>query len=94
LRALRPDRILRAFSEEPATSQREKDRRVERSYLRHAGVGVQFGLTILIFVLGGIWLDARLGTSPLFTVLLLLLGFVGATVSLIRRVLGPGKKDE
>jgi len=45
-------------------------------------------------VLGGIWLDARLGTSPLFTVLLLFLGFVGATVSLIRRVLGPGKKDE
>jgi F0F1-type ATP synthase assembly protein I len=38
-------------------------------------------------------LDGRFGTRPLFTVLLLLLGFAGATYSLVRQVLGPNKKQ-
>jgi F0F1-type ATP synthase assembly protein I len=64
---------------------------VERKYLRFAGVGVQFALTILLLTLAGIWLDDRFGTGPLFTVVFLLLAFVGATWSLVRQVLGPGK---
>jgi F0F1-type ATP synthase assembly protein I len=40
----------------------------------------------------GIWVDGWLGVSPLFTVLLFLLGFVGGTWSLVRQVLGPGKR--
>jgi F0F1-type ATP synthase assembly protein I len=40
----------------------------------------------------GIWLDGRLGTRPLFTVVLLLLGFLGGTWSLVRQVLGPNDK--
>jgi F0F1-type ATP synthase assembly protein I len=75
----------------PATYPGEDRRRVERKYLRFAGVGVQFALTILLLTLAGIWLDGRLGTSPLFTVGLLLLGFVGATWSLVRTVLEPDK---
>ena len=67
---------------------------MERKYLRFAGVGVQFALTILILTLGGIWLDDRLGTGPLFTVVGLLLAFVGATYSLVRQVLGPGKSGK
>jgi F0F1-type ATP synthase assembly protein I len=64
---------------------------VERKYLRFAGVGVQFALTIVLLTLAGIWLDGRLDTGVLFTVVFLLLGFVGATWSLVRHVLGPGK---
>jgi F0F1-type ATP synthase assembly protein I len=63
---------------------------VERKYLRFAGVGVQFALTILLLTLAGIWADDRLGTGPLFTVVGLLLAFVGATYSLVKQVLGPG----
>lgn len=77
----------------PATFPGEDRKRVERKYLRFAGVGVQFGLTIVLLTLSGIWLDGRLGTGPLFTVVLLLLGFVGATWSLVREVLGPDKKE-
>jgi F0F1-type ATP synthase assembly protein I len=55
-------------------------------------VGVQFGLTIFLLTLLGIWLDGRLGTRPLFTVVLLLLGFLGGTWSLVRQVLGPNDK--
>lgn len=85
--------ILRAFRGNLRTFPREDQKRVERKYLRFAGVGVQFGLTIFLLTLLGIWLDGRFGTRPLFTMVLLLLGFVGGTWSLVRQVLGPnGKK--
>ena len=77
-----------------ATFPGEDRKRVERKYLRFAGVGVQFALTVLLLTLLGIWLDERLGTGPLFTVVLLLLGFVGATWSLVHQVLGPDKPDK
>jgi F0F1-type ATP synthase assembly protein I len=73
----------------PATLPGDDRNRDERKYLRFAAVGVQYMLTILLLTLFGIWLDGRLGTGWLFTLVLLLLGFVGATVSLIHQVLGP-----
>ena len=41
----------------------------------YAGVGLQFALSIVVFMFAGMWLDRRLGTSPW---LLILLVFVGA----------------
>ena len=81
------------FAREPATFPGDDRKRVERQYFRFAGVGVQYALTILILTLAGIWLDDKLGTAPLFLIVLLLLAFVGATYSLIRQVLGPDKRD-
>ena len=78
----------------PATFPGEDRNRVERKYLRFAGVGIQFALTILLLTLLGIWLDGRAGTGALFTVVFLLLGFVGATWSLVRQVLAPGSSDK
>lgn len=75
----------------PATFPGDDRKRVERQYLRFAGVGIQFALTILLLTLLGIWVDGRLETGELFTVVLLLLGFVGATWSLVKQVLGPDK---
>jgi F0F1-type ATP synthase assembly protein I len=54
-------------------------------------VGVQYAATILILTLLGIWLDDKAGTAPALTVVFLLAGFVGATWSLVRQVLGPTK---
>lgn len=76
----------------PRTFPGDDRKRVERQYLRFAGVGVQYAATILVLTLLGIWLDGRAGTAPLFTVVFLLLAFVGATWSLVRQVLGPGSK--
>jgi F0F1-type ATP synthase assembly protein I len=85
--------ILPPFRGNLTTFPREDPkRRVERKYLRFAGVGVQFGLTIFLLTLLGIWIDGRLGTKPLFTVVLLLVGFLGGTWSLVRQVLGPNEK--
>ena len=80
-----------------ATFPGDDRKRVERQYLRFAGVGVQYAATILVVTLLGIWVDGRAGTGSLFTVVFLLLGFVGATWSLVQQVLGPpskpGKKE-
>ena len=76
----------------PTTFPEDERKRVERQYLRFAGVGVQYAATILVLTLLGIWIDNRAGTAPLFLLVLLLIGFVGATWSLIKQVLGPDKK--
>lgn len=73
----------------PTTFPGDDRKRVERSYLRFAGVGVQYALTILVMTLLGIWLDERAGTAPLFLLVLLLVAFVGATWGLVRQVLRP-----
>ena len=78
----------------PTTFPGDDRKRVEQRYLRFAGVGVQYALTILILTLAGIWLDNKFETSPLFLIVFLLLGFVGATWSLVQQVLGEDKKDE
>ena len=77
----------------PTTLPGDDRKRVERQYLRFAGVGVQYALTILVMTLLGIWLDDRTGTAPLFLLVFLLLGFGGATWSLIQQVLRPDKKQ-
>ena len=85
-----PSRVLRTPSgRKPATLSGDDRGSTERKYLRSAGVGIQFALTILVLTFAGIWLDEWLGTDPLFLVVLLLLGFVGATWSLVNGVLGP-----
>ncbi len=40
-----------------------------RSHLRHAGLGTQLALLMLIGVLGGNWLDEKTGWDPLFLLL-------------------------
>lgn len=44
--------------------------------------GYELALSPVILALIGLWVDHRLGTSPLFTVLAGILGFVGAAVKL------------
>ena len=76
----------------PATLPGDDRHEAERKYLRFAAVGIQFTLTILVLTIAGIWVDGRLGTKPLFTVVLLFLGFIGATWSLVHEVLGPDQR--
>jgi F0F1-type ATP synthase assembly protein I len=78
----------------PTTFPGDDRKNVEQKYLRFAGVGVQYALTILLLTFAGIWLDDKFGTSPLFLVVLLVLGFVGATWTLIREVLSPDEPKD
>ena len=55
---------------------------------RYAGVGFQFGAAIIVFALGGWWLDTRLGTKPWLLILGVALGFAGGLISLLKKVPG------
>lgn len=76
-------------------SDKDRDREAELDRLLYrrkglsgtefAGVGMQFGATIVVFALAGIWLDKRLETSPW---LVIVMTFVGAALgfwSMVRR---------
>jgi F0F1-type ATP synthase assembly protein I len=61
--------------------------------LRYAGLGIQLAVTVLVCVLLGQWLDRKVGTDGVFTILAPLLGFGGMLYSLIRE-LSRAEKDE
>lgn len=58
----------------------------DASFARHAGLGLQFAVTVCLAAGAGYWIDARLGSSPAALLVGVLLGFVGALYSLIRHV--------
>jgi F0F1-type ATP synthase assembly protein I len=56
-----------------------------------AGVGMQFGATIVIAALAGVWLDKRLGTTPWFVILMVFGGAAAGFWSMYRRLVRAGK---
>jgi ATP synthase protein I len=57
------------------------------------GVGWYIGLSIVAGVLGGLWLDDRVNTKPLFVIIGLILGIVVAVYGVYRMV-EPLLKDK
>jgi F0F1-type ATP synthase assembly protein I len=53
---------------------------------RYAGLGMQFAVTLLLFTGAGIWLDAKLGSSPWLLIVGVLLGGTGAFYAILRAV--------
>ncbi len=53
---------------------------------RYAGLGIQLAASTFVFVFGGRWLDKRLGTGVLFTLLGTAVGFGGFMWSLVRQL--------
>jgi F0F1-type ATP synthase assembly protein I len=62
-----------------------------QSYMRFSHLGLQFAMTIALLTGGGVWLDGKLGTMPLFTLIGLFLGF-GAGFYHLYRAVFAGKK--
>lgn len=59
-----------------------------------AGIGLQFALTILVFVFAGVWLDNRLGTSPWLLLVLVFVGAAGGFYSMYRRLIAAQRKQD
>ena len=57
------------------------NRELHDAFWRSSG-GFDLVLAPVILSLGGLWLDRAIGTSPLFTITLLLFGAVGAGVKI------------
>jgi F0F1-type ATP synthase assembly protein I len=58
------------------------------------GIGWFIGLSILIGLLGGLWLDNKLNTQPLFIIIGLLFGFIIAIFGIYRMLLPLLKNKE
>jgi ATP synthase protein I len=63
--------------------------------LRFIGVGWFVGLSIISGVLGGLWLDGKLNTRPLFVIIGLLLGILVAFYGFYKMLssMNGGKKN-
>lgn len=59
-----------------------------------AGVGLQFAVAIVAFVLLGQWVDRKLGTAPAFLMIGVFVGGAGAFYNLYRRIAAAQKADD
>lgn len=70
--------------------EQDPQKRALAKYLRYSSAGIQFAMAVGLFTWGGVWLDGRLGTGALFTLLGLALGFGGGLRALYIEVYGTG----
>ena len=60
----------------------------------YAGLGLQFAISILIFLFVGQWADKKLGTSPWLLIAGVFLGAAAAFYSIYRRLMTDLEKEE
>jgi ATP synthase protein I len=61
------------------------DRKSLPNMLRLMTIGTEFGITVCLLVFGGVWLDGKLGTTPVFTLLGGTIGFGAGLYNLVRQ---------
>ena len=61
---------------------------------KYMGLGMQFAGSILLFTFGGIWLDKKFGTSPLFVLIGVFGGAGAAFYSIYRKLMGDLRREE
>jgi ATP synthase protein I len=64
------------------------------SITQFAGVGLQFALSILVFLFAGQWLDRKLGTAPWFLLVGVFVGGAGSFYSMYRKLMAAQARDE
>jgi ATP synthase protein I len=67
---------------------------VEPSAVAYAGLGLQFALSIVLFLFVGKWLDAKLGTSPWLLVAGVFLGATAGFYSIYHRLMADQRKED
>jgi F0F1-type ATP synthase assembly protein I len=58
----------------------------------YAGAGLQFAMTLVVFMFLGIWLDKRLGSSPWFVLICVFVGAAAGFYSIYRKLMGATKR--
>jgi F0F1-type ATP synthase assembly protein I len=59
-----------------------------------AGVGIQFAVSILVFLYLGQWLDRKLGTAPWLLIIGVFLGAGASFYSMYRKLMAAQARDE
>ena len=59
-----------------------------------AGLGLQFALSILLFLWAGQWIDKKLGTAPFFLILLVFVGAGASFYSFYRKLMEQQRRED
>ena len=59
---------------------------------RYAHLGFQLALSIGLFLFGGWWLDGKVGTTPLFTIVGAMVGAAAGFYSIVHQLMGALRK--
>lgn len=78
----------------PDMDENRSTRRPAQSGSDLASIGIEFALTIVVFVFGGVWLDKWLGTAPWFTIICVFVGAGGGTYSMYRRAVAATREHD
>ena len=60
----------------------------------YLGLGLQFAISILLFLYAGQWLDRKLGSAPLFLILGVFLGAGAAFYNMYKKLMAAQREDE
>ena len=60
----------------------------------YAGLGLQFVVSLLLFLFLGQWLDKKLGSAPWLTIIGVFVGAGGAFYSIYRRLMAEQRREE
>ena len=60
----------------------------------YAGLGLQFAISILVFLWLGQWLDRKLGTGPILLIVCVFLGAGAAFYSIYRKLMAIQAREE
>jgi F0F1-type ATP synthase assembly protein I len=80
------------MSDDPHRSTEPKSGELNLSNL--AGAGLQFAVSIVVFLLLGQWADRKLGTSPLLLLIGVFIGGSAAFYSMYRRITAAQRADD
>lgn len=61
---------------------------------KYAGLGIQFALSILLFLWVGQWVDKKLGSEPLFLFVGVFSGAAAAFYAMYRTLMADQRRDE
>lgn len=70
------------------------DRGSAPSASEFAGIGLQFAVSIVLFVFAGQWLDRRLGSGPVFLIVGAFVGAGGAFYSMYRKLMASQRDND
>jgi len=80
--------------ERPGNPKPDPARNEELNVSSFAGAGLQFAISIVLFLLLGQWLDQKFDTSPVFLLLGVFVGGAAAFYSMYRRLSKAQKADD
>lgn len=78
----------------PAEGRSEAEREAGISAGQFAGLGLQFALSIIVFLYAGQWLDRKLGTEPWFLIIGVFTGASAAFYSMYRKLMAAQEREE